>query len=606
MRKWKKSALYLIGYVILFLLAGMVMYQLNQSNKQAIWSSIIPAKFLGEYSIDGGEWKPLDENTKLPAFDGDVLLRGKFEEQYPGEVSFYLNHIGVSIAVNGENVFESGRWEDTIPEIICGSYWSGWSNGEIDEKDTLEIRLHNPHHYGNANAFNQFLHSLVRGGEFALENYARQGSDFYFWIGTFLLVISIVLLGIALGYLTQRLPMAGLLFSMGMMTLSMGGYILMDTMDTCFRSKNYLFNICMRQYCMMFAGLEFANCIRKTLTGKKRKAANVLTLMLGVSDGVLLTLSLLGVIEVFDGEAYWAVISGLAAVVFMGICIRAMLHGKRDKRLLLGVYVVFLGAALIELINGRMNFLPGGLLIKIVFMFLLMYLLVRAVRVVAFHHRTSIEAEKLEEKLRNSRIVLAMSQIRTHFIFNVLNAISGMCKYDAQKADETVVRFANYLRSNIDIMQEDEPIPFFKELEHLGDYVVLEQVRFGDRISFRTELEVTDFQIPPLVLQPIVENSIKHGILPKGVDGTIYLSTKNDGANIVITIEDDGIGFSKESEIGEDSVGLSNVRFRLEYMVDGKLEIRSREGQGTTVIIKIPFPQKIIFKENENEYNLRR
>lgn len=71
----------------------------------------------------------------------------------------------------------------------------------------------------------------------------------------------------------------------------------------------------------------------------------------------MLNLSLLGVIEVFDGEAYWAVISGLAAVAFMGICIRAMLHGKRDKRLLLGVYVVFLGAALIELINGRMNFL---------------------------------------------------------------------------------------------------------------------------------------------------------------------------------------------------------------------------------------------------------
>ena len=86
--------------------------------------------------------------------------------------------------------------------------------------------------------------------------------------------------------------------------------------------------------------------------------------------------------------------------------------------------------------------------------------------------------------MKNSHIVLAMSQIRTHFVFNILNAISGMCEYDPQKADETLVMFAHYLRSNINIMEEDEPEAFTKSLEHLEEYVFLEQVRFGEKIQF--------------------------------------------------------------------------------------------------------------------------
>lgn len=597
MRNWKKPAFYLIGYIMLFLLAGMVMYQLNQRNNQAIASFVIPVKFSGEYSIGGEEWKPLDKATRLPAFDGDVLLRGNFEEIYPGNVCFYLNHIGVSITINGQKVFESGRWEDIVPEIICGSYWSDWLCEEINEKDVIEIRLHNPHHYGNANAFNQFLHSMQRGAGLALERHASQKSVLYRWIGVFLLVISIVIIGIALGYLAQRLPMAGQLFSMGVLTLSMSGYILLDMIDTSFRSENCLFNTCIRQYCIMFAGIEFANCIRKALVGRERKAANVLTLMLGAADGILLILSMLGVIEVFDGEAYWAIINGLAAVVFLVICIWVMVHREKERNLLLGVYVTFLSAVLVELLNGRINFLPGGVVVKTVFSALFLFLLVRAIKVVAFNHRASIEAEKLAEKLRSSRIVLAMSQIRTHFIFNVLNAISGMCKYDAEKADETVVRFANYLRSNIDIMQEDRPIPFLRELEHLKDYVVLEQVRFGDRISFYTELEVTDFQIPPLVLQPVVENSVKHGILAKQSDGKILLQTKFKEKAIIITIQDDGVGFDPKDINEENSVGLSNVRFRLEHMVGGKLNIESKVGEGTTVRMILPIPQNFVGNE---------
>lgn len=181
-----------------------------------------------------------------------------------------------------------------------------------------------------------------------------------------------------------------------------------------------------------------------------------------------------------------------------------------------------------------------------------------------------------------------MSQIRTHFIFNVLNAISGMCKYDPDKADKTVVRFARFLRSNMDIMEEDKPVPFERALEHVEDYVALEEVRFGGRIEFVTDIEVSRFKLPSLILQPLVENAIRHGLLPKPDGGMIVLRTRTDGKNIMISIEDEGVGFDTEQPAKEKSVALKNIRFRLENMVNGRLDVQSCPGQGTKVTITIP------------------
>ena len=205
----------------------------------------------------------------------------------------------------------------------------------------------------------------------------------------------------------------------------------------------------------------------------------------------------------------------------------------------------------------------------------------------AYTEQSRLLDEK-ETQLTNSRVMTMMSQIRSHFVFNILNAISGMCKYDPEKADETVVRFARYLRNNINIMEDDKMLPFTTELQHLEDYVVLEQVRFGDRLSFVTDFEVTDFMIPPLVLQPIVENAIKHGITKKEGGGTILLSTWEENGNIMIGVDDDGIGFDTSQPEKPQSIGLKNIRFRLHHLVNGTLTLKSEPGKGTKVIIARP------------------
>lgn len=196
-------------------------------------------------------------------------------------------------------------------------------------------------------------------------------------------------------------------------------------------------------------------------------------------------------------------------------------------------------------------------------------------------------AEK-EHRLADSRIKAMMSQIRSHFIFNVLATISTYCKIDPEMADRALVRFSRYLRRNINIIEVDGLINFTTELEQLEDYVALEQLRFGEEINFEKEIETSSFQIPPLTVQPIVENAIKHGLLEHGKSGTVFLHTQRKENLIVITVTDNGAGFAPEVLEKAESVGIRNVRYRLETMMGGTLAIESETGKGTKVTIQIP------------------
>ncbi|MDD5948936.1 MAG: histidine kinase [Lachnospiraceae bacterium] len=201
-------------------------------------------------------------------------------------------------------------------------------------------------------------------------------------------------------------------------------------------------------------------------------------------------------------------------------------------------------------------------------------------------------AEK-ERKLTERRIVTMMSQIRSHFIFNLLTTISGYCKIDPQKADNALIRFSRYLRKNINIIEQEGLIAFSSELEQLEDYIALEQMRFENMITFSKDIEVTNFQIPPLTIQPIVENAIKHGLVEHDRSGNVILQTVREGKFIVITVTDDGVGFVPENVEEEKSVGIRNVRYRLENMVNGSLAIESVLGTGTIVTIRIPTKEEV-------------
>jgi sensor histidine kinase YesM len=140
-------------------------------------------------------------------------------------------------------------------------------------------------------------------------------------------------------------------------------------------------------------------------------------------------------------------------------------------------------------------------------------------------------------------------------------------------------------------MQSDVPVPFNTALRHVEDYIALEQIRFGDTVHFVTDIEEDFFALPPLVLQPLVENAIKYGLNPKPGGGTITLRTRIEGDDVCVSVHDDGMGFDPSLPVRDGSVGLQNVRFRLKHVMNGSLSIDSAPGEGTTATIRIPLEE---------------
>ena len=588
----KKIPINLILYTVMFLIAGLLVISASCQSHQAVMSIPMPVHFTGEYSQGGGEWQMLDAKTDLSSYNGAVTLRGRFDTELleGAEIRFYLNHIGVDICRDGEILYESSH--EKFPDM-CGSTWVSWVFPSASPEDVLEIRLYNPHSFGNRDAYNQFLDSIYIGGDVVMKNYFERQSLPYKATSIFILVVSIALIGTAAGYRLLRLPGNSLLLKSGLMSLMMGVYMYLDAKDISLWSGQMAFNTYARRLAMMGAAWLMGACVAELLHGKRRKVSEIAVYVLMLTDFVLMVVSLAGAKGIYDTGIYWATVQGAISLLLLVLTVMEAEDGGKRRGLMLPSAIVLLTVLLLELVNSCTGWWRGGICIKIIFTVLFVFHLVRAAWLVAKNRQDSIRAEKLREELKNSHIVLAMSQIRTHFVFNILNAISGMCEYDPQKADETLVMFAHYLRSNINIMEKDEPEAFTKSLEQLEEYVFLEQVRFGEKIQFAKNIEADNFKIPPLVLQPLVENAIKHGLLHKKQGGTVVLHTWAENGDVIIEISDDGVGFDMTNAPGQESVGMKNVRFRLKYMVGGTMDIKSIPGQGTTVTITIPGKHKI-------------
>lgn len=203
-----------------------------------------------------------------------------------------------------------------------------------------------------------------------------------------------------------------------------------------------------------------------------------------------------------------------------------------------------------------------------------------------------------EKKIANQQVLLTkqstalmISQIQPHFLYNVLTTISNLCVTDPEEAEETTVLFSQYLRTNLDSLRNQEPVPFATELMHIKTYVELEKKRFGDILNVEYDINEQSFKVPSLGLQPIVENSIKHGIRGKNAPGHIKIGTYKCDSGYEIIIEDDGIGFDMNmpaKDDGRSHVGMTNVKERLKQMCNASVTVESSPGNGCKTVIIIP------------------
>lgn len=210
-----------------------------------------------------------------------------------------------------------------------------------------------------------------------------------------------------------------------------------------------------------------------------------------------------------------------------------------------------------------------------------------------FGRQQELEEQVLQQKLElsNSRTKLLLGQIQPHFIFNSLLAIQQLCEEDPQKAEQAVGDFSEYLRGNLNAMTNDLLIPFTQELEHIRCYLALEQADPASQIKVDYNLETTDFSLPQLTVQPLVENAVRHGIKMKPEGGTVTISTKQTSSGWTVTVQDNGVGFAAVTPQQKQrrSVGLENVRIRLTAQCGGTLHIETGEW-GTTATVFIPKP----------------
>ena len=207
-----------------------------------------------------------------------------------------------------------------------------------------------------------------------------------------------------------------------------------------------------------------------------------------------------------------------------------------------------------------------------------------------------IKHEKEQIKLQ---FAATISQIQPHFVYNSLSVIAALCEEDPKLAAEAANTFSDYLRENIDFAGKDKPVTFAEELKHIKTYIWLEQLRFPNKLKVEYDIKCTDFYIPALSVQPLVENAVKHGICKTRSGGTVTISSYEDQCFYTITVSDDGVGFdpSKTINDGKQHVGIENARFRIREMSDGHLNIQSEPGKGTKVTIKLP-KRKTDYEDN--------
>jgi two-component system LytT family sensor kinase len=210
--------------------------------------------------------------------------------------------------------------------------------------------------------------------------------------------------------------------------------------------------------------------------------------------------------------------------------------------------------------------------------------------------RIQIKLEEQERLLLHARMEALQNQINPHFLFNTLNSISSLVRFDPDTARDMISKLATILRRLLNTT--DSFVPLREEVEFIDNYLDIEVVRFGkDKLRVVKELapESLDVMVPSMILQPLVENSIKHGLASKVEGGSIHLRSRLSESGLVIEVEDDGVGMAAAQQHESDSgrgagIGMANVSERLQVLYGdaARMTIDSHAGKGTLVRIRLP------------------
>jgi LytS/YehU family sensor histidine kinase len=210
-----------------------------------------------------------------------------------------------------------------------------------------------------------------------------------------------------------------------------------------------------------------------------------------------------------------------------------------------------------------------------------------------------------EKSLAQAQLQALKTQLNPHFLFNTLNAISELVYENAHEAEQTIGKLSELLRMTLNTEQAQE-IPLHKELEFLRKYLEIQQILLQDRlqVEWRIAPETYGACVPNMILQPLVENSIKHGIAPRRGGGTIKIESAKLDGSLVLSVEDDGLGIKNGNRTG--GIGLQNTTTRLKHLYGESHEFKLEnfsQGSGVSVKIRLPFQESKKNYDDENTHS---
>lgn len=436
-------------------------------------------------------------------------------------------------------------------------------------------------------------------------------------LGVFILLVSILWIKYKSEFMT--------LFYISSCTILMGLWSLGESKVTQFLYSNLDLVLLMTILSLMLVPFPYLLYMKELVEEKNKKFIMALFTVLSINFLRCILLQLTGIRDLIETLNSTLILALICLVVIHIILLYEFIRYKDRKTKLsrasylsmTGILLIF---ALIEVWVYYSNvFKEYGLFLKTG---ILLYMAVMTLTFVGRYMNLITEANNLREELINSQITLMLSQIQPHFLYNTLTAIRALIKKKPDEAYKLVGYFSKYLRTNINSINGNDLIPFMEELNHIKTYVYIELVRFNNQFEVIYDINSEDFMVPPLSIQPIVENAIKHGVCKLAAGGIVTIRTREFKNTIIIEIIDNGIGFNlteycnyledqeeqdskrdskrdkslEEKDKGRnangdgkhDSVGLKNIKMRLSKLCNATFKIQSIEGCGTIVSVILP------------------
>ena len=585
------------GIVLLLLLAIITIGKTIYEDKRALPAMPLHVVFQGEYKTKDGAWQPIVTGEHIPVGEETVILRGTLQKAFPdGEIIeplnngeaivLYFDHIGARVYMDGKQVHAFDSEHPQLGNAACGKYWCMYRYAG-GSGETIEIHFENPHRYGNELAIDKFLSSMYMYIGTDFEIMMSKQTELEKLLGASIIVLSVIVAGIGLFSSLVRLQQSKFLWLIGATGLFAGIYLMVNASNVYMWNANIALNTVLYVLSIALYAFFFQLFTQQCLTDPLRTIAFWLVLASGLGTGVLLLVAVIFDLKIYDMLWVWGRFESVISIGLVGCC---SIEIKRSKRTVRGMYVAFsvvLAALTLDIIATGFGWWQGAYCSLIVFAAVFVMGLFVALRVIPESIRATMREKEIQAELEKNKTALMLSQIQPHFLYNSLGAIRELCRQNPEDARNALGTFITYLRGNMESIQREHLVGFEKELAHISTYLELEKLRFGDELTVAYDIQETDFLLPSLTIQPLVENAVKHGVCSREEGGTVVLHTHREGDRVVIMIRDDGMGFDSMETVGSDHIGLRNVRDRLKYIVDGQLEIVSIPEVGTTVTVTI-------------------